>query len=258
MSKQPAKDFGPIAEDYAFFETHTTEAAEDARAYLERLRDVVPATGPVRMLDFGCGSGNFTERFLTLADWSPQRLELTLVEPVDMWRRSAVERLGKWTAKPIENTATLPSDAVDGFDVILANHCLYYVTDLRGQLERLIAVLATSGVFVAAIAAMSNALMEVWTVGFGLLGVEIPYYSSEDVETALKELDAEYDKQPVAYELTFPDTEENRLRILRFLLADHLARMPQQPPLDVFDRYRRGGQIEIATGSDHYAIRAVK
>ncbi len=258
MSKQPAKDFGPIADDYAFFETHTTEAAKDARAYAERLEKLIPATGSIRMLDFGCGSGNFTERFLTLVDWSPQRLELTLVEPVDLWRQSAVERLSKYTTKPIANAATLPKDAVACFDVILANHCLYYVTDLRGQLERLIGALSKSGVFVAAIAAMSNSLMEVWTVGFGLLGIEIPYYSSEDVETTLKELDADYDKRPVAYELKFADTEENRLRILRFLLADHLASMPQQPLLDVFDRYRLDGQIVIRTGSDHYTIRAAK
>jgi hypothetical protein len=30
MSKNPAKDFGPIADDYAFFETHATEAEQDA------------------------------------------------------------------------------------------------------------------------------------------------------------------------------------------------------------------------------------
>lgn len=37
MSKNPAKDFGPIADDYAFFETHATEAEQDVRAYGERL-----------------------------------------------------------------------------------------------------------------------------------------------------------------------------------------------------------------------------
>jgi hypothetical protein len=31
MTKSPAKDFGPIADDYAFFETHATEAERDAQ-----------------------------------------------------------------------------------------------------------------------------------------------------------------------------------------------------------------------------------
>ena len=88
-----------------------------------------------------------------------------------------------------------------------------------------------SGIFVTAIAARTNALIEFWIIGFRLLGREIPYNTSEDVETALQELGADYQKQQVAYELTFPDTEENRMRIIRFLLADHLAQMPHRPLL---------------------------
>ena len=36
MSENPAKDFAPIADDYAFFESHATEAANDSQAYVER------------------------------------------------------------------------------------------------------------------------------------------------------------------------------------------------------------------------------
>jgi hypothetical protein len=59
-AKNPEKDFGPIADDYAFFGRHATEAKEDALAHAKRLREVVPTDGMVRMLDFGCGSGKFT------------------------------------------------------------------------------------------------------------------------------------------------------------------------------------------------------
>jgi trans-aconitate 2-methyltransferase len=256
MSKNPEKDFGPIADDYAFFENHATEAEQDARAYVERLGSIVPTEGPLRMLDFGCGSGTFTARFLKRVGWSPERLRLTLVEPVASARRQAVERLAGFTAVPAAESATLPAGLFACCDVVLANHVLYYVPDLRSQLARLIDALSPAGVFVCAIAARTNALIEFWIAGFRLLGREIPYNTSEDVETALKELGADYQKQQVAYELTFPDTQENRMRIIRFLLADHLAQLPHRPLLELFDQHSHSGRIEIRTASDHFTIRA--
>jgi trans-aconitate 2-methyltransferase len=253
MDKNPKKDFGPIADDYAFFENHATEAEQDARAYVEHLGKIVPAERTLRMLDFGCGSGAFTARFLQRTGWPPERLRLTLVEPVESARRQAVARLAGFTEAPVAESATLPG-LVASFDLVLANHVFYYVPDLKGQLAKLIDALSTSGIFVTAIAARSNALIEFWITGFRLIGKEIPYNTSEDVETALQELGAEYQKQRVAYELTFPDTDENRMRILRFLLADYLGQMPHRPLLDLFDRYSRSGRIDIRTASDHFTI----
>jgi hypothetical protein len=72
----------------------------------------------------------------------------------------------------------------------------------------------------------------------------------------LKELGAVYLKRQTAYELAFPDTEENRMRIIRFLLADHLERMPHQPLLKLFDPYSLAGRIVIRTASDHFTVLA--
>jgi SAM-dependent methyltransferase len=254
-SKDPAKDFGPIADDYAFFESHATEAAEDARAYVERLAGVVPAEGSIRWLDFGCGSGAFTLRFLRQAGWPSSRLRLTLVEPVNAARRQAVARLATYSDHPIVELPALPSGTKDSFDVVLANHVLYYVPALQAQLTGLIDATTPNGVFLTAIAARANALIEFWIKGFGLLGREIPYNTSEDVEASLRQLGADYQRQEVRYELAFPDTEANRMRILRFLLADYLAQMPQRPLLDLFDQYASSGEIRIQTASDHYTIR---
>jgi len=256
MSKNPAKDFGLIADDYAFFETHATEAANDSKAYVERLVGIVPTAGPIRLLDFGCGSGTFTERFLDRAGWPRGRLRLTLVEPVESARRQAVARTAGYSDHPAVDSATLSGGTTSSFEVVLANHSLYYVPGLPSQLTGLIDALSPVGVFVTAIASRANALIEFWTVGFGLIGREIPYNTSEDVEAGLKQSGAAYEKQQVPYELTFPDTEENRMRIIRFLLAEHLPQMPHQPLLDLFDRYSLSGQIRIQTASDHFTVRS--
>jgi SAM-dependent methyltransferase len=188
--------------------------------------------------------------------WPPEHLHLALVEPVEMARRTAVERVEKMAAGPVVASAALPAVVIDRYDIILANHVLYYVAELRNQLARLIGALSPQGVFTTAIAGHGNALIEFWKVGFGLLGREIPYNVAEDVESALADLAASFDKQQVGYELEFADTEENRLRIIRFLLADYLPQMPRQPLLDLFDRYSNSGRIAIQTASDHFTVEA--
>lgn len=255
VNKNPARDFGPIADDYAFFEKHATEAIQDSRAYVERLAPIVPAQGAIRLLDFGCGSGTFTARFLEQANWSPPRLRLTLVEPVEAARRQAVARLTGFTQHAIVDSPQLPAGEAGRFDVMLSNHVLYYVPDLAKQLGGMIGALSETGAFMTAIAPRSNPLIEFWIRGFDLLGREFPYNLSEDVASALKELGAAYRKQPVPYELIFPDSEENRMRIIRFLLAEHLAAMPRRPLLELFDQHADGGWIKIRTECDHYTIR---
>lgn len=257
MSKDPAKDFGAIADDYSFFERHATEAREDVRAYAEELRGRLPESGMVRMLDYGCGTGGFTARFLDELGWPPERVALTLAEPADGVRRQAVQRLAGRSATPIVESATLPAERSGPFDLILANHVLYYVPDLRENLARLAGSLAAGGTFVTAIAGRSNALIQFWIAAFEKLGREVPYNVAEDLEQALQELGASYAKRSAPYELAFEDNEANRMRILRFLLADYLPQLPREFLLGLFDRHARNGRIEIRTASDHFAVRGL-
>ncbi|MBL9165214.1 MAG: methyltransferase domain-containing protein [Planctomycetaceae bacterium] len=255
MSENPAKDFGAIADDYSFFEHHATEAREDVRAYAEELHGLLPTTGVVRMLDFGCGTGTFTERFLDELGWPPERVSLTLVEPVDAVRRQAVERLASRSGAPIVESAVLPGEDAGPFDLILANHVFYYVPNLRAELAKLIGSLVAGGTFVTAIAGRSNVLIQFWIAAFRELGRDVPYHVAEDVEGALQELGANYDKRSVEYELVFEDSEANRMRILRFLLADHLPLLRREFLLGLFDRYAGDGRVEIRTASEHLMVR---
>jgi SAM-dependent methyltransferase len=255
MSKDPAKDFGAIADDYVFFETHSTEAEADTQAYLQRLKDWMPPSEVVRMLDFGCGSGTFTARFIEQTGWSSDRLKLTLVEPAAEVRKLAVERLAKLARNPIEASASLPDGVVAAFDIVLANHVFYYVPDVEMHLQRLVAAIAPGGMLLLAIAGRTNAFFEFWSTGFGGLGREIPYNISEDVAAALARLNVSYEKELVPYRLSFVDTEQKRLKLIRFLLAEHLAPMPLDPLMALFDKYSRGDRIEIETACDHYVVR---
>lgn len=256
MEKKADKDFGPIASDYVFFQSHATEAEHDSRAYAARLAQAVPAAGPIRMLDFGCGDGEFTSRLLSRVAWPVERFRLSLVEPVEAARLAAAERLARFTGGAVSAAPALPDADGAGFDFVLANHCLYYVNDLRGTLVRLIAAMAPSGALQTAIAGRVNPLIGVWFTAFELLDRDVPYHISEDVERELRQLGVEYLKEQVPYVLTFADSVENRTRIIRFLLADHLARLPMEPLLALFDPYVRDGQVVVHGGSDHYVVRA--
>jgi trans-aconitate methyltransferase len=255
MSKNPEKNFEPIADDYAFFEASATEAEEDVLAYAMQLTGFATESGVVRMLDFGCGTGAFTARFLERTGWPRERLQLTLIEPVASARSQAASHLASFTSCPVADWPSLPSGLTACFDVILANHVFYYVPELKSQLSRLIDALSPSGLFLTAVAGRTNALFEFWTQAFGSNGREIPYHTSEDVEHALRELRADYGKEQVFYELKFPDTEENRMKILRFLLANHLTETPLRPLLDIFDQHSNAGRIEIRTATEHFTIR---
>lgn len=250
----PSKDFTPIQGDYEFFATHSTEPESDLAAYAERLTSFAPPAGPIRVLDFGCGPGTFTSRFLERAGWGKDRVDLALVEPSDAYRRQAVERLKGGTDHPIRARAGLPADSRETFDLILSNHVLYYVPELETTLSRLARALTPGGLFLTTIAGRKNALVDFWFQAFPRVGKPVPYQTAEDVEAALARLGIPFDRQEVRYTLSFPDRVENRLKILRFLFGEHLADMPEGDVLDLFKPYVDGDRIDIRTSDVQYYI----
>jgi trans-aconitate methyltransferase len=215
----------------------------------------VPADGPVRLLDFGGGTGTFTARLLAAVGWPPARSRLTLVEPGDALRQQAVARLAGMTGHPIADAAALPDGTAGGFDVVLANHSLYYVTELPALVARLVEAVAPGGAFAAAIAPRENVLIRFWIAAFRSIGMEVPYHTSEDVAVALRAAGAEYEVESVGYELAFPDTAENRMRIIRFLLEKYIPELEPELLLALFDPYAEVGHVRIRTASDHYTVR---
>ena len=254
--KNASKDFAAIADDYGFFMAHSTEAENDVLDYQTYLERFVACDSVIRMLDFGCGAGDFTDRLLERIRWSPDRLQLTLVEPVANQRCQASERLKRFTTSPIEQGPELRATDVEGFDIILANHVFYYVTDLNATLAKLVGALHPDGLFLVAIAGRDNAMLRFCEKGFAYLGQPVPYWLAEDFEAALNKLGVSYTKEHSRYELIFPDSNRNRMKILRFLCADHLSSMPEQELLTLFDSFALNDRIEMHTHSMHFMIRA--
>jgi len=66
MTETTKKSFSEIRDDYAFFENHTTEFDQDLYHYQQTLAKFSPPEEPLKFLDFGCGTGVFTSRFIKL------------------------------------------------------------------------------------------------------------------------------------------------------------------------------------------------
>jgi len=251
----PSKDFTPIRDDYEFFATRSDEAENDLNGYAERLRTFSPAARPIRMLDFGCGPGSFTGRFLERMGWRRDQLALTLVEPSSAYREEAVEQLRGILDRPIRAWGALPDRKAAAFDLILSNHVLYYVPELEATLGRIIGSLDRDGLFLTAIAGRDNSLVDLWYRSFAIIGRPVPYQDAGHVQAALERLGHPFETVKVNYSLEFPDTEANRLSILRFLLGQHLAEMPMAEILDLFSPYVFHGRVVMHSGNLQYYVR---
>ncbi len=161
-----AKDFGLIESDYEFFMAHATEAESDVAEYARELARFAEGRASIRLLDFGCGAGEFTQRLASTLNWPPQALEITLVEPVRHQREEAARRLAKFSRRAIESLDGLPTVDESRFDLVLSNHALYYVDSLQETLRRMIELLGPAGRLLLAIAGWDNALLQLWKTGF--------------------------------------------------------------------------------------------
>ncbi len=246
-----SKNFDTILDDYAFFENHSTEGENDLKAYQKHLIDL---NGGIQMLDFGGGTGSFTRQFLQMAGWSPQQLRLTLVEPGEIGRRKAVERLRAFSDYPVKDFGSLTTEVGNNYNLILSNHVLYYVDNLENILEQFYKCRLSEGKILLTMSGMENVLIQCWKFGFDLIEESIPYNIREDVENALIKLDIPFQKEEVSYKIHFPDNTENRMKMLRFLFNERLKRMPQDTLLSFWEPFVRNANIDLVSKHFLYII----
>jgi hypothetical protein len=132
---------------------------------------------------------------------------------------------------------------------------LYFVPDLKGMLSSILRALATPGLFLAAMAGRANSLAQFCLRCFDLIGKPFPFRTSEDFEAALASLGEAYCTEDVHYALIFPDVEEHRLSIGRFLLGSDYDAVPRWAMLESFDSYANAGKIAMPLVHKHFMVR---
>lgn len=250
-----SKEFESIHDDYTFFQEHSTEAEQDLRSHLAYLLPLVKSGQIFRFLDFGCGDGLFTARLLSRSGFESQRLILSLVEPDAAYLRQAISRTQAFSLAPVSAWPSLPPEPQPAFDLVLANHVLYYVNDLEVTLRQILKALSAGGLFLISMGGSDNVLCQIVDRSFVSIEEPVPYHLSEDLEATLAAMGEEFQTRRLNYELTFPDLEENRIKMLRFLLGEHFSRMDRRTLLSLFDPYAARGRILIKTYHYQFVIR---
>jgi len=246
-------DFGTVAADYEFFMSHSDETEQSLILLAETLQNFRHDRETVRMLDFGCGAGSFSNAVLSVLNWPQSQLELTLLEPVEHQRTQAVALLQSFSSLQVNSCSDL-NQLSGTYDLILANHSLYFVMDLEATLNTLFKCLNPGGLLLIAIAGWDNFLVKLWRTGFEQIEEDVPYYTAEDVEILLRRRDEPFRTEETHYRIAFPDSIENRMKILRFLFFEHRDRIRLELLLELFGRYEKAGRIEIPTYYFQYEV----
>lgn len=245
MQSTPKKVFSDILESYQFFERHSTEAEK----ILAICRNLVQGWNSKKqiksVLDFGCGSGKFMESLLLQGTLPYQSLNLNLAEPDPVYKGEALNRLQPYLNNPISFVGHDLTDVSAKYDLIIANHVLYYVDDLRKIITKLKGTLAPGGHLMITISDARNPLTHLLLRHFELRNLECPYYTFRCVDQKLRELGLSYIPMEARSELRFNNTIENRDKIISFILGSHRQLKHRSMVEEFFERYSEGTQIRI-------------
>lgn len=173
----------------------------------------VEEVGPERMLEAGCGWGDFSARVaaelgasVVAVDISPRMVELARERGVDA-------RVGDVQELPFR----------DGeFDCVAANWMLYHVPDLERGLSELARVLAPGGRLVAATNGLQH-LGELWSLAGRDRANEPVRFFAETAEPFLQRHFVSVERRSVDVPVTFPDVSAVRHYIESSVAHKHLA-----------------------------------
>jgi SAM-dependent methyltransferase len=162
--------------------------------------DAVAEAAPERVLEVGCGWGEFAARVqdelgatVVAVDLSPRMVELARERGLDA-RVADVQLL------PFEDSS---------FDCAIANWMLYHVPDIDRGLAELARVLRAGGRLVATTNGLWH-LEELWTLVGRYKTAETRHFFSEDAEELLRRHFARISRTDIESPLTFADAEAVR------------------------------------------------
>lgn len=248
-----AKNFSDILNDYQFFVDHSDEALRNREAVS---RVLLNRPMPHSVLDFGCGKGEFLASLFDSGPLSRAVPQVHLVEPSIHYRDDAERRLSQLLANRVTSSERLDSSHPKRFDLILANHVLYYVPDLHALLGEWFRASHQSTRIVVTLANERNALVSICEQAFSLRDEPAPFQSATLLREVLDRLGTPFKRSPVRSDLKFVDTPENRAKILRFVLGPYVNLFRELPHF-LLDPFRIDGQIHMELWDDIFEIQPV-
>lgn len=217
---QVRKNFSEIITDYHFFEDHSDEALQLLLRYQSIITDIEEQRPIIKMVDFGCGDGRFLKSLVAKTSFRDQsQIQLTLVEPDISSRILATNRLSHYFKGKV-NWLSHDLKGIDqNYNLILANHVLYYVDDLRATLMKLMASLAYGGRMILTLSRFDHPLTRLVDSLAQFKGQTSPFYSSVQLFHILYQYGFYYETYDVPSVLRFQNTEKNRNQIVNFALG---------------------------------------
>lgn len=153
------------------------------------LLSLLPVNGRSRILDCGCGPGNFWAENVTAI---PADCQVALVDLSDGMVREARKKLDRheiFIGFQAADVAALPYPDLT-FDLLIANHMLYHVPDLRRALREMHRVLKRGGRFFAATNGAGH-LAELRQLGYEIMPdqhAEIAWMNAFSLENGASQL----------------------------------------------------------------------
>ncbi len=239
-----SKSFNGLERDYAFFESSVNER-ECTLARWAPLLGALTGKGPLRVLDFGCGTGGFTLDVLSLTDRAPQDIHLTFVEPSESLNAQAWQRFRKadlGSLDPLRSVGELKSQR---FDLIFSHHVLYYVPHLREVFELLRGLLDPAGQFLAVVGDNNSGPGRLQDQVLAQAGLSSPYHSGGEIQRLFTEVFPRARTERFETRLQMDDSVENRESIMRFLVGEFGASVCWSYALSVFDQFSDGKRIVV-------------
>src|SRR5262245_58145201 len=138
---------------------------------------------------------------------------LVLVEPVSEQLEEAARRLAPLASRVVVAGPDVEGTADDRFDLIIANHSLYYVADPAAIAAALLQRLTPGGRLIATMLNHGNALARIWKAGFAAAKMHFTFLLAEQMEAILVRLVCALKRETISNQIGFPYCKQAKGRI---------------------------------------------
>lgn len=233
------KDFGKIENEYDFFVRNCDEQINNLRDLRDILNGLTDKDN-ISILDYGGGDGDFLSK---LINKSASYNEIIMLEPCSNYKKCAINNLNPHKVSFVKRLKDVPTNLK--FDLIIANHVLYYVNDLSKTIFSLTKLLNTDGKLVINLANKNNETAAMTHFFFSKINKPNPFYFFEDVECYCSNRNIKQISKISNSTLKFEISDNNIISIAKFIFGDYYKQFKEHELIEYMKRFKDGGFIKI-------------